>query len=145
MEKYVVVYGCSGYDGDDDYCFGNAGLVAICGDRAEAERRAREEAEEIANDFFPPYPEGGDADYTREEWEKDRAEAIEIEDEYDEADEGNLAAIHITHNDEMFPHHGTVRIIRTEIQAVTTGWLFGFVLIVQFWILMAIIIIIVND
>lgn len=115
MEKFIVLYGAGGYDGDDNYCFGNANLVGIAETRKDAIRLAKEEAEKIADEFFPVMPDPEEYNVTDdlEEYTKERNKTLDCEEELDS--DGNLETIKIYHNDDMFPHFGIVRIIKTEV------------------------------
>lgn len=116
MEKFIVIYGAGGYDGDDNYCFGNTDVVGLANNRAEAERIAREQAKELANEFMPENPTEDEMPYgcdSLEEYNKQRIEALDIEEERNE--DGELLDIIITHDDDMFPHFACIRVTKITV------------------------------
>ena len=100
MKKFIILYGAYGYDGDDDFLFGQADFVAIKDTRKEAEARAEEEAQDIVRDFT--IEEDGEV-----------TNKIYVEREHD--GEGNLTLIRVDEPDEMFPHQAIVRIVEVDL------------------------------
>lgn len=114
MKRYLVLYGAGGYDGDDDFCYGNADWISVREDRKTAEVDAQEEANKLAEEFFPsdPYIED-DPEYGEVQWRAAMSRCIDIEEHRDA--EGILTDIEITHRDEMFPHHAVVRVAEIDV------------------------------
>lgn len=117
MEKFLILWSACGYDGDDDYCFGNMELEAIANTREEAEEVALKAAKAIAEDYLPETPtednEAWDWVDRPEEYAEYRNKKIDFEEELDK--ENHLELIRITHYDDMFPHIGLVRIVKVDL------------------------------
>ena len=112
MEKFIVIYMAGGYDGDDNYCFGNTDIVAVKDTYGDAELIARQEVNNIAESFANVDPE----EFSEEEYTEMVNEAkahLDIEETFD--NDGHFVEATITHNDDMFPHLGMVKIIKIMI------------------------------
>lgn len=112
MEKFIVIYMAGGYDGDDNYCFGNTDIVAVKDTYDEAELVARQEVNDIAESFANVNPD----EFSEEEYTEMVNEAkthLDIEETFDE--DGRFTEASISDNDEMFPHFGMVKIIKINL------------------------------